>query len=434
LFLGIYFSVHIDLINYIRFGIPIIANYPEALSIEIDPGNPHFLGAIKLILIFLGPLVWYTWHLVKNKELLTGKVAVVLLLPLMCFLMYKNGFTRADGHTLGFFVAMPFFTAISYLMLETGGKRIAKVMVLVTLFIADENVLLPHASEGPGFIYKSTLGTTKTYLRTMFQPPLVATNCISKMSDTLLGIIGQSTIDIIPFDIAILLQNKLNYHPRPIMQSYSVCSRSLDSMNAQFFFNPTRPAFVLAASYAIDDRYNMWDESLTKAVIHLNYSMLDTFTIHGDHPECFSFDNQVLMKAKQGQAKYPVFTKLYEKTFGVADTIRFNFADTEAIYATVEVGYSRRAKLRTLFFQPPLMMMSLLHPDPSAKDTLYRVVRPQLEIQALVNKAVVNNVDLMHFMSGDLKKLRNINGFVFHPKAPGFKETVKVTFYRFGNY
>ncbi|PSJ03437.1 hypothetical protein C7K55_13035 [Cyanobium usitatum str. Tous] len=56
----------------------------------------------------------------------------------------------------------------------------------------------------------------------------------------------ESSADIIPWDITTLLANQQVYKPRPIPQSYSAYTESLQKVNKDFFLSsPDRPEFVI---------------------------------------------------------------------------------------------------------------------------------------------------------------------------------------------
>jgi hypothetical protein len=51
-FTGIYLSVHIDLLNYVKNSIPVIMCYDEAMAIEIEPMHLEFISAVAFIFLF----------------------------------------------------------------------------------------------------------------------------------------------------------------------------------------------------------------------------------------------------------------------------------------------------------------------------------------------------------------------------------------------
>jgi hypothetical protein len=95
------------------------------------------------------------------------------------------------------------------------------------------------------------------------QPDNIRTPLIAdfKLEESLLSEIEpDATIDIFPYDIALLYAYNLNWSPRPQFQSYAAYVPALDALNAGHFQGPDTPAQVLWRSKSIDTRYFPFDE------------------------------------------------------------------------------------------------------------------------------------------------------------------------------
>jgi hypothetical protein len=296
--------------------------------------------------------------------------------------------------------------------------------------------VLPHSAEGRGFLTNNIIQPLNNYCHGLFvqqrDTTMYSSGVIPKDKKDL---IGNSTIDIFPIDVYVADVNNLNYDPRPVPQSYSVYSCTLDSLNAQHFYKAGRPQYVLMSSGAIDDRYPVWDESLTKAMIHLNYRFADTMTLKKD-PSFSSEMNggYILYQSKPGAPTYPKFERLAEKTVAFNDTVRINFPGNEAVYMTADIQYSPAGKFNNIFFQPVLMDVTFFLDSACTQCINHRAVRPLLERPVLINKYVGGNTDLMNFLNGTIVKDRDVRAFAFHANAKDVKPEIKVVFYRLVNY
>ena len=439
-FLIIYSMVHIDIVNYVRYSIPMVLHYPEAMAKPITMDDPSFLGAKSYILIYLGILCWYGWQLRKTRNLSLSGIMPVLLLGLMFFLAYKNGFTRADGilrqpflHISTFFLFMPIFIAFTLFLLGFAATRLAKVICICALLLSAANVTFPLADEGPIFLYNATVGFTVNYFTTLFSTQSFKKIAYLSMPPHQLKVLGRSTIDIIPTDISILFQNNLNYKPRPVVQSYSAYSPELDELNAHHFSTADRPEFVILSNAAIDVRCPIWDESITKAVLHLNYGASGYTPIDSDilkYP--LNTSNYMLYRAKPGVYKYPKFDTLYKTTIAMEDTVHINFPDSIAVYMSAVVDERPLARIRDLLFQPPVLNATMF--IDKGKYMPHKAVCSLLREPLLINKAITNNNDLNYFIYGNLKGLQNIHSFCFHSDEQGFNDSIKVVYYKFSNY
>ena len=81
-------------------------------------------------------------------------------------------------------------------------------------------------------------------------------------SKNLRAIVGRETIDVINFDQYSVLREHLNYHPRPVFQSYSAFTPALLKQNLCFYQSSSAPQFVFARLQTVDWRYPAQDDSL----------------------------------------------------------------------------------------------------------------------------------------------------------------------------
>jgi hypothetical protein len=249
-----------------------------------------------------------------------------------------------------------------------------------------------------------------------------------------LKVIGNSSIDIFPIYTSILMLNGLNYDPRPVVQSYSVYSVGLDELNALHFFDAGRPEYAMIWNMGIDNRYAQWDESITKAVLHLNYEYRDFILPGNDTTFANITGSYLLLKSKDGVREYPKFERLYGKTIDLGDTLTIDFPADEAIYMTADIEYNTTGKIINLLFQPPLITVTMFLDSARASSITRRVVRPLLNEPVLINKAILDNAGLQNFMTGNLKQNPTISAFSFHATGDRCSKKIKLAFYRFVNY
>ena len=102
-----------------------------------------------------------------------------------------------------------------------------------------------------------------------------------KFDKTLINTINNDTIDAYPFDMTCLFANSLNYHPRPVFQSYIAYSPWLDKQNEIFFNGSNAPKYLVWTTVgqnkylrSIDNRYVLNDEPLTIKTIFSNYALI----------------------------------------------------------------------------------------------------------------------------------------------------------------
>lgn len=435
-FVIIYSHVNIDIINYIKFSLPMISCYNEAMQITVDICGTPFKSLIIYFIIYIGILLFYFWQKNQNPSLLI-KMGIGTLITLMLFLAYKNGFTRADEHTQGFFSLLPIFTVFSLFLLDFLNSQKAVAVCLVVFFISDLNVDLPHGGEGKGFIYKVTLFYTTNYFKTLFSSKTDRQADELTIPTVKRQFIGNKTIDIFPVDVTILQLNNMNYSPRPIIQSYSAYSPVLDSLNANhFYFENQRPELVMikTGSAYVDNRYVGWEEPLTHAILHLNYRYIDFVSLNNDTSLVNTDGSYLLLASKGGIQQYPKFEKMYEREISFNDTVHVNFKDETPVYMSVEITPSTAGKIKNILYQAPVLSVSFFLNDECTSSLHFRVVRPIIKAPVLISNIICDNLDYREYMNGNSGKNAKVKAFAFYADSWGYENKMKLTFYRFVNY
>lgn len=436
-FIFICTQIHIDLLNYVRYGVPIISGYGDAMVVAADVSDTPFVSAMEVLGLFVIVFMVHIWRLHKGRQLGMVHVYSIMLYSLVLFLTYKNGFTRADAHINGFFKTMPLYMCLAVYVFDISETLLAKLLCIVAVFITDKVFPLPFEHDGRQFINHAFVQPVSDYCSGALKKESHIPDPDLALPADKLKKIGRSGIDIIPIDICMLLQNNLNYQPRPAIQSYLAYTPAFDSLNANHFYQPGRPGYVLVSSWSIDNRYAQWDESITKAVLHLNYTYIDLISRNsGGKPpkDPGPLDFLMLLQSKPQVQVYPEFKQLYEQTVNLEDTTYINFPDDSAIYMTADIEYHTLGKIKNALFQPPILSVSLFLKDTSMPVTTYRVVRQQLQKPVLINKAVFNDRDFAYFLTGNIRGNKSIKAFAFHASGRGCKKQIKLAFYKMVNY
>ena len=98
-----------------------------------------------------------------------------------------------------------------------------------------------------------------------------------KISDKLLKDIGNSTVDVYPWDYSIIAANNFNWHPRPVIQSYAAYTSWLDCQDMEYFKSKDAPEFLI------------WDftKGLNPNIDESHLSSIDGRFLLNDEPNTF---------------------------------------------------------------------------------------------------------------------------------------------------
>ena len=429
LYLVIWPCVHIDVVNYVRRSLPLIRYYNEAMFFPANVSSPQFIFAVLLIGLFLSVTTWYVLQAVKQKKIGPVPAVKILLLSLVCYLFYKNGYTRADSvHYSNFYSVFPLFFILVIFLFDYGDTAVARIAAGVVTCLSIAALLLSGDEQGaitPSYIKSSILPLD--YFAGIFtrQPEDGPIMALPKQT---LTTVGNATVDVIPTKVAMAQLNNLKYAPRPIPQSYSAYCPELDSLNADHFYGAERPGFVFIRHGTIDNRYGAWDESLTKATIHLNYDYAGEASVSFNSV----YDTHLLFSSKNKAPDYPRFEKISERIIDLDDMVRISFPDSAAVYMTANVEYDVVGAFRGFLFQPPRLQVALVVDSTGMKE--FEAIRPAISAPVLINKYIGDNRDLGNFLAGNLKMNKNISAFGFHAPDGGIKSRIMITFLKLANY
>ena len=86
--------------------------------------------------------------------------------------------------------------------------------------------------------------------------------------------VGNATVDVYDYSIGIALLNGLRLSSRPVFQSYSAYTPSLEGFNLRFFQSQKAPAYLLWKGEDVDGRYPGQDDALLVAALPGHYESM----------------------------------------------------------------------------------------------------------------------------------------------------------------
>lgn len=258
---------------YVITSLQIASGYTGAMQ---KPGNPdeitRFLGAAAGVALLVGLAEWRadSWRRRdwSGTVLLTGFAVVV-------FLTFKAGFVRHDIHTL---IAWSTLAAAAPIcagrqLRAANDRRWSLAMLALCVFIAAATVTtreqqtgqpfwpFVNATFGGGLVARaaSAAGMVGGWripdLRAEREAALAAIR-----RDNPLPPLGGS-VDIYPWDAAVVLAHGLDYRPRPVFQSYIAYTAPLMTLNSRHLSGPAAADKVLFAIETLDNRFPSLDDA-----------------------------------------------------------------------------------------------------------------------------------------------------------------------------
>lgn len=423
---------HIAVGDYIRYSLPLISHYDEAMGVQIRRGELQFAGSVIFLAVFVGLLAGY---LFRQKKMLPSESLVLCgIWAFAFFMMYKNGFTRYDQyHFSEYYATMPYLLLMVMTFMGAGAKLRSWWLPVASMLLSGYCMILPDIKDGSlNVSYYASYMSPISYWASLTQPAGHVSRELRVLGADKRAEIGNHSMDIFTWEVQLADNYGMNYKPRPIPQSYSAYSAELDSLNAAHFYHNGRPDMLLFQNFPIDGRYCFWDEALTKAAISINYHLIDSIQVNCkgrlvDDP----FDTYLLFQANNDHYEQPQYRVLEQKTVALWDTVAVKYPGDKPIFMKADIAYSKSGKLRRIFYQVPDLRIVLFFDDGSTGE--FKAVRSVFNTPVLINKLVRTNAEALNFFTGHAERNRNVTAFAFKA-ANGFDNKYTVSFLEMTNY
>jgi len=381
----------LNLPDYLFNSWEISQGYQETMGIPTPPeGLIAGLFTIGLVLTYL---VGYVSRLAdRGRAIATG-----LAFSAYVFLNWKHGFVRADGHMIGFFfiVMVP---AIAFPVLLGDGTQLHRwqrglTIVMAASCIAGVTIAIPGLMRGLlSMAQERTFGNVDKLLhpaetrgdydyklhveRTYFDLPKVR------------AAVGQHTLDVFGFELAVALYNNFNYHPRPVIQSYSAYRPHLSRLNLKFYASDRAPEFVLFKLQSIDRRLVTYDDSEVLSLLVHRYEYVLTergLQLWRRKPGPFS---------RGSIAPKPIRSAVLApgQPFMTDDLTEHH------LWASIDFPPSWLGRLRGLAYKMPIVTLRIETTQGTTLD--YRLPLPQGRTGFIINPIVEDLMGYMNFAGG----------------------------------
>jgi hypothetical protein len=406
-----------NLPRYIFSSLQIATGYNESMGVTGD------LVDIWISVILLALFFTILGHIARvRKERVQLLVLVTGLL-----LAWKQGFTRQDNHTVIFFgyALVSILIVVSYFgygIRQRGFEYAAKARIFVVgvvLMCIFGSILGIARSSWTGVVFQEKPGKILVVLsgRKIISNLVILTHLLNvhrtldryekqiekrwKLPLTVFRV-GNSTIDTMSYQQGYLLLNHLNWHPRPIFQSYSAYTSYLAQRNADFFQRSAAPKYVLYKSQPLDNRLPATEDGLALLEILKRYV-----------PD--STEQSFLLLKKSAGLKKTFTVKQLKKggiRFDQEISIDKNFRHQ---LLQLDIRETFAGKIRKLFYRSPYIFISLKMK--SGVIHKCRLVPALAKNGFLLTPLILKTEDVVHFYQASGG--HNLMSFTIETESPG---------------
>lgn len=434
------FLLNVDIPAYLGASMKIIDSYQDGMAVMLLS-----TGELLPLLLFEGLIL-----LVAGVFILMSfqwqSLYLYILVALTWFLSFKQAHT-AVGHynVFGFFLFMSPLSVLLYLFTTDkykilAGRTFAIILVLqlsatqIIRYYMGEYTLKGYALTYPPHAVAHAMKedfsplqifgiiaekNPYNFLKRLFNYSYEDNfkEIPVKLPQPLLDKIGNATVDIVPHQVTYLFFNRLNYNPRPVIQSYQANSDWLMQKNGEKYLSDTAPKYVLYKLESFREQNPFWVETdLTKALLQ-KYQLTDTTLIEKD--TFFVFQHQTLKKDLTQ-------TSTKEIAFKLEEDITLPETDMPLVFSA-DINYSLKGKLARLFFQPPYLYCQVTYENGNQEN--FRVIDKILKGGVFISPKVTTQSDAASFFlkgGKDNLKVRKIRFWAKY--GGGFGDTFKGKF------
>lgn len=395
----------IHVLPWLRGSLEVTAGYTEAMHL-VPKQNVLWVCAIAGIAFLAGAVIRTI-----SVQLTFRNTGILLVTVLYVFLSWKQGLVRADGHVMYFIVYLPI--AFALLLTEPFKDPLSSstkwtldllflgVICLCALaatyqnsrLIRDQITAFPkRIVHNASLILKSPLGECSRKYAATRAPSQEERDIVASMSVPR-AMIGNATVDVISFHQMAALSNELNYHPRPVIQSYSAYTPYLQELNREFFQSERRPEYILLRMETIDNRFPTLDEATTLPYILQNYNLV-------------WHDDFMLLLKLRGQEPLDVhLKKIGERKIAFGERLDLSAWRNTALFMRVDIKPTVMGRLIKFVYQPAAIT---LYARTGGESTDNRFIPAMAKHGFIISPFLETNADMVRFFQRNARQVESI--------------------------
>ena len=405
----------------VRGALQISGGYSEAMSVS---GSARMLQKAEQIVVFLAlataTLPAETWRSRK------GRLGVIVLW-IALGATWKGGFVRQDPfHVWNFFgyAALCGF-GLAVVRAPARASRLHHVLAsLALLGIALNFDTVRRKILGPNAGWVTLLGGTLGHNLHVLSGPrthlseLRTAQAAVKKKYALPQIkkrVGSQPIDVGAYDQFMLLANDLNYHPRPVFQSYAAYTPTLARYNGEFFRSARAPRYVMTRWGTIDNRFPPQDDPQMLLELAWNY-----------RPLFVEKDFLLLEKRPTVDANHRRGRVVFDRVIAFGEKVDVPWKPEDGLLTlSLDIDYKMNGALRRTLLRAPPVFLEVGYPRKQTRK--YRIVPTLASVEFALNPFIEWNLDFiwLYYHKGE-KRIRTIRLVDDRAQRRTYKNDVRV--------
>jgi hypothetical protein len=373
---------------FIVNSLDIASGYSEAMSLEFTPTEIKLAMAcfaLMTMMIVVG-------NLTKPWKLERLVIAGVVMLAL--FLAWKSGFVRQGLHERLFFtfaLIVPFFLDynrnmnVGLVFIYRVLRYLAILTALIGLFIVVREPLNFHPHNflshwNHRIVQNITTLADLPQFQAVMEKEVVRLKKKYDLSK-IRAQVGNSTVDIFSWEQGIVFLNELNWHPRPIFQSYVAYTPSLIRINGDFYANEQAPQFVIFKLQAIDRQFPLMNDNAALKILLRDYQ-----------PVLSEKGYLLLKRSPRGQGIVSEGKTLLAQEIKIGEQLDIAAWSHKPLVLSLDIHKSFLGRLYSLVYRFPEIYMEIGTTE--GRQMLYRIIPKMTKSGFVINPLILSQADL----------------------------------------
>lgn len=322
------------------------------------------------------------------------------------FISFKHGFVRHDDHAYIFFANILLLLSVMYVATKKDGNIVFRWLIVgislalvIVIYEKYPSVLEPNVRSKIVMIKSSLSVVNNAGKRKQVEED--SKSEIREdytLGEQTLHYLRDRSVDIFPWDISLAYSYEMNWCPRPIFQSYSAYTSSLDLLNAQHFKGEDAPEVVLYSFKSIDGRYPIFDEPVTFEKLLCNYN--------AQH-----IDGEFIVLKKKEESSCKAREIFSSSVARIGEPIKIPNQVGGYTFARIIMEYSWFGKIVNLFFKVSPTYVKFINTNGAISEK-FRFI-PDVARNGIFISQYINNVDDLFFVfSGEIDEDSNIKAII----------------------
>lgn len=259
-----------DLSTWLAGSFQLVRGYGEALSIEVAPIVPGYLGLLGVVVLAVASTV----PALRGRSRDVQVVVAATMLMVLTF-AFKDGFTRHDRfHEPGFFL----ITGGVLVVLVGVSRRPAPALIgacLALVLATPALAIFDPVSAVNRWRYTTEVLLNPTFGSSQLDRARAEAQSIYALPESIRSDLETGVpVTIDPWEVTVAWAYDLNWAPIPVFQTYAAVTDDLDRRNAEAITNAPDHQRVLRRDEApIDGHRGIWDSPRYQLAIACNYGI-----------------------------------------------------------------------------------------------------------------------------------------------------------------